>query len=863
MLVVLFALLPACGGGDYDGNDEATPIESAPGSGSDSESSTRGRSIYVAQCQVCHGSSGNGSAAGPSLIDCPSCSSTNSLSTLISNTMPTGNSQQCEGQCAVDVSNYILTAFNDGTPDDEPPSEEPPDPEPPEPPSGGGINVDGQSAYTNQCASCHGSNGTGTPQGPSLIACGSCQSLAVLSERIANTMPLGNSAQCTGDCAGNIAEYILQAFNDQVIGDAAQLLDEILLSDLKTTLRKASLNLAGRLPVANELSDLEFRGEEAFDEILGNIMRESAFYARMMEIWNDFLLQNKYLGGENAISLLRNNDFPQRRWFDELGLNRDDPGEERDLYFWLREQANDAMAQEALRLITYILKNDRPITEMLTGNFIVANYYSARSYGVEGQRSWKTLSNPTFPDYPYDPEDFQPIRLYDPQYGAFPHAGVMTSIMFLNRFPTTPTNRNRHRSRITYKLFLDTDVLLLDGTRPVDAEDINSPNPVLDNPNCSICHSVVDPVASIYQNWSDLGQFRPTSQTGGWHTDMEQRGFKGEPMPLAGNADSSVRWLAEQIVADPRFTKSLVKTLYTGITGQAPIPVPEADVPEDAPQRRAYLAQDAYFQQLANNLATEGNSAAGTNYNLRNTIRAIVKGPYFRATSLQSGADTAAHAYSGSDRLLTPEMLHRKLVATLGLPWQRSNRDRLLDLTGNGLHILYGGMDSDSIITRITEPNGLIASTQKRMASQMACEAVARDFFLFPNERALFPYMHPDDSLLDNNGNIDPDVNTLVISNLQHLHWALLGVDARADDPEILELRNLMAAIQARGLELIDEGGHYLRGRLHFACDLTNDPETGEALPDEERIVEDANYMLRTWQALLVYYLSDYRFVYE
>ena len=32
---------------------------------------------------------------------------------------------------------------------------------------------------------------------------------------------------------------------------------------------------------------------------------------------------------------------------------------------------------------------------------------------------------------------------------------------WLNRFPTTPTNRNRHRARIAYDLFLATDILKL------------------------------------------------------------------------------------------------------------------------------------------------------------------------------------------------------------------------------------------------------------------------------------------------------------------------------------------------------------------------------------------------------------------
>lgn len=846
----LIALLSACGGGgDYEGDEDLTAATEAP-AGSSDESSTRGRSIYIEQCQVCHGSDGDGSAAGSSLIDCPTCVDVGTLSGHISSTMPTTDPQNCTAQCAVDVANYILGAFNgvDVGGDTSPPPEPEPEPTPP-PTSGGGSNTQGEANYASLCASCHAADGTGTPQGPSLIGCGSCTTLENLGTRISTTMPPGGAEQCVDQCATDTAEYILQTFNGQAPVDNTAILDEIILSDVKATFRKASLNLSARLPRQSELDALEVGGEQELDRLLDRIMRDPPFYARMIEIWNDFLLQNKYLGRENAISLLRDSDFPQRRWFDELGLNRDETGEERDKYLYLRAHANDAMAQEALRLISYIIENDLPITEMLTADYIIGNYYSARSYGVEGQHSWNRMAEPLYPDFPYDPEDYRPIRLSDPQFGNYPHAGVMTSIMFLNRFPTTYTNRNRHRSRMVYKLLLDTDVLLLDGTRPVDAEDINSPTPTLDNPNCSICHTVVDPVASIFQNWNAMGQFRPSRLNGGWYTDMEQRGFNGKEMPLAGNVDSSVRWLANEMATDARFPKSVVKSLHQGITGQAPLPIPDADVPEGAPERIAYLAQNAYFNELSNVLTNN-------NYNVRPVIKAIIMGPYFRADGLVSGANEAVHANSGSDRLLTPEMLNRKIIATTGQTWQESNGTPRL----SNFFIMYGGMDSDSITSRITEPNGLIAATQRRMASQMACQAVAQDFFKFPTDRSLFPFIQPDESLLDENGEIDEAVNANVIANLRHLHWTLLGEEVAADDAEIIDLRNLIVSMQQRGRELIGEGGSR---RLHFACDLTRHPTTGETLPAEEQIRDDDSYMLRSWQGILVYYLNDYRFVFE
>ena len=92
--------------------------------------------------------------------------------------------------------------------------------------------------------------------------------------------------------------------------------------------------------------------------------------------------------------------------------------------------------------------------------------------------------------------------------------------------------------------------------------------------------------------------------------------------------------------------------------------------------------------------------------------------------------------------------------------------------------------------------------------------------------------------------------------NLVYLFWRLLGQRLEAHDLDIQQALNLMVTVQSRGRDQFGE-------RLNYNCDLTNDPETGESLPSERKITDDAGYVLRTWQAALVYLLTDYRFVYE
>ncbi|MES3008754.1 MAG: cytochrome c [Pseudomonadota bacterium] len=69
----------------------------------------------------------------------------------------------------------------------------------------------GQNRYAQLCASCHGSNGDGDLQGPSLVTSG-FNTFSTLRVKINNTMPLGNSSACVDNsnstCATDIANFI-------------------------------------------------------------------------------------------------------------------------------------------------------------------------------------------------------------------------------------------------------------------------------------------------------------------------------------------------------------------------------------------------------------------------------------------------------------------------------------------------------------------------------------------------------------------------------------------------------------------------------------------------------------------------------
>lgn len=90
----------------------------------------------------------------------------------------------------------------------------------------------------------------------------------------------------------------------------------------------------------------------------------------------------------------------------------------------------------------------------------------------------------------------------------YPHAGLLNTTVFLLRYPTTATNRNRARSRWTYYHFLGVDIEKSASrtTDPIALADTD--NPTMRNPACTVCHSVMDPVAGAFQNYGDIGLYR-------------------------------------------------------------------------------------------------------------------------------------------------------------------------------------------------------------------------------------------------------------------------------------------------------------------------------------------------------------------
>ena len=608
----------------------------------------------------------------------------------------------------------------------------------------------------------------------------------------------------------------------------------MILQTSTETLRKATLSLAGRLPTADEKAAVVQGGEAALDGVLDQVLTEDKFYDRLKEIYNDLLLTDRYIN--YGVDVLTEELYPERDWFDRF--------ERFDEAKWeqLREYSHYGAAREPLELIAHVVRENRPFTEILTADYLMVNPYSARSYGIAAG-SFQDSDDP-------DQVDYQ--QFYEARLAGIPHAGILTSLMFLDRYPTTESNRNRRRSRMVYKVFLGTDILQM-AQQPVDTTLVVKGNPTLTNPQCTVCHHVVDPIAGAFQNWNNPGEAR--YEVMAWFEDMRPPGFSVSNVMPKTEYGQSLQWLARRITEDPRFAQAAVSLMYQGFTGKIPLTAPSATDPGYPELLKAYQQQGQFFDALAQRFIN-------SNYDLKEVVKGVVTSSYFREKNLSASVTEEDSRFSetGMARLLTPEELDRKIEAVTGYPWSFWGHRNLQEEWR--YRLLYGGIDSNTITQRMRVPSTMIAGVQQRMANEMGCLAVPYDFSLLnPEERLLFPFVERTTEPETAYGEIISPNLSAIKRNIQHLAKHVLGEELPLDDPEIERIYTLFLETWREGKQGVTNGIY--DEWLPWECGAYNYYQTDNELPEARQVVDDENYIVRSWTAVMTYLLLDYNFLYE
>jgi hypothetical protein len=644
------------------------------------------------------------------------------------------------------------------------------------------------------------------------------------SQALANLIPQMVAQVCTVSNSGPTA--------------STSLLQGVSMMSDATTLAKASVLFAARNPTASEAEAVRTGGEAALRQTIRSYMQGPAFESFMYEVGDTFFLTPGVVVRGNAGYNV--NDWPLAGSILNANGVTQAPGA-------VINRFDMSARREPIELMRYIVRNDLPYTDMVSGNYTVVNGIMAEFLGAQVDGTFTNKD---------DDNEFRKATLPSARLGGMrEHAGVLSTHPWLQRFPTTDTNRNRHRVSTLFKQFLATDVSAL-AARPLD-DGAKFKVPTVENPACAACHDTMDPVAAGFQNWNENNRYLP-NRTGAvdhalpnsyrsnnypkdaanrpyymagdnWFRDGKAPGFGATPMPggVTGNP-AALQWLGQQVAADPRFALGAVHFWYQGVFGRAPLKAPyDQSSPQFAALQAAYQGQSAEFQAIAARFRTDRGHGA---YNVRDLLVDLVMSPLFRAerTAPLTATRAAELMDIGSVNMLTPGQLNRKLMGVVGQTWNE------FDNPYRGWALNYGDFDGNQRTTRAKSHTMMQGVSVARLAAVKSCSITKADFDKPSASRLLFPLVALTDTPASASG------QAAILENIRFLHKALWKEDLPATDAEV-----------QRTLKLFNE--------------VWGDRLTAPARPVNcaYNAGNDAAYTGRAWAAVMAYMLGDPKFLYE
>ena len=723
-------------------------------------------------------------------------------------------------------------------------------------------------------------------------------------------------------------------------------LSELEQLDAARTLRKATMMLSGRLPTQEERARLGGAADQEveLEAILRQeVMRGPGFYSWLKYAWNEILnLRGAWeLDVNRTFEVVSQQDYRARGWaflnvagspdcdsfwsgdasmelwerfgYDAIETCKDSTYRNN----YLSQRVAWSLIEEPLELIAWVIATDRSFGEILTSEAVMMNYYSSIAYygsaqpeenayiaqygqGLELEtiehpggsviesvevpklHAFKPMESTRRSRQRRDDQEELEFFYYNEDAEDIPRSGLLTSQIYLNRYPTTDTNLNRHRAWSYFLNFLGVDILALADFRgdPAEAE-LNSDQPTIDDANCNVCHTVMDPIAGLFQDFGDDGRWQPNAA---WPTRKQPNMFPPGssivgPKPNTPFTEAMaqqlapIQWLGEQTVQDARFAPRMVRHAFVQLTGHEPLALPlDTDKPGWQGRRAAYEAQSALLSEI-----TQGFVAR--DLDMKWVLIQIVLSPWYRASGLSDpqAARTpdrveSVAGFGSGDQLLTPEALLRKIEAILERPWphrgykMKGNRLNVVDAdavsndyllrfnTHNDFEYIdpifrdmYGGVDFYNNTERLERPSSVMAAVGRRVAYELGCASVASEFALVPAERALFSEVSQRDTLEQNEQGVRRTV--------EHLMERMWGSSSEEDLDQAVALFDEVqrqGALRVAAGELLPELLEHCRATEKLAG------QRG-AFTAVER---DELYTLRAWSAVVSYLALDPKFLY-
>lgn len=419
---------------------------------------------------------------------------------------------------------------------------------------------------------------------------------------------------------------------------------------------RLAMDLTGSHPTEPQLDGF-VAGTLTVEDLLASLLNDPRFYKRLEWIANDFFLTERM-------------EVP---FFDE---EIDD-----------EEEVAASLGKEPLRLFSYLVEHDLPMTDLVQADYTIADATLAEFWDI---------------DYPGPPGggEWLKCRYRDGR----PHAGVLSMQSFYFRYGSTTSNKQRGRANAITSIFLDDNHFERNVSfefRLAANQEADLDRAVRYSLGCLSCHASLEGIVAHLQSFQmgplgeteeDKNQFMHYSQQGleRWQLINERvPAYYGRP------SDGSLKTLGQYIANDPRFAFTLTKRLLESLTQTS----------VDYRERDLLLALNRIF--------------VDSGYRLKDLVRAIVQTDYYRAGGVTELATAEEARNIQPFRMATPEQMATLCEDLTGQVWG-NNRERPDLEYDPEFKIPAGGYDGEIIIKRKFAITPIYLLTFQRNAEAIA-----------------------------------------------------------------------------------------------------------------------------------------------
>jgi hypothetical protein len=499
------------------------------------------------------------------------------------------------------------------------------------------------------------------------------------------------------------------------------------LSSTESLLR-VSMAIRGKRPSAADLQSVE-QHPERLEQLATGYLESDDFGATIRDLYNEALKVRV------AASL-----FP-------AGFAARDELAGEDV-----QRIGVSVTEAPLRLIEHVIREDRPLTEIVTASYTLADSYVARVWGLEYDGSGESWEVTHYAD-------------------GRAEAGILSDSWLYTRHSSTFSNKNRGRANAISRALLCHDYT----QRSVEVDvtiDLADPaqvsNAIANNPTCVSCHQTLDPLAAHFASFYPLfvPSFLDAYPFEGYAPELGPL-FSVKDPGYFGYPSGDVAYLGRLISEDPRFATCQARRFYSYFH-QVPLDaVPQAELARLVP------------------VLTKG-------YDAKALVRAIVLAPAFLA-SHRTRDDAAAEA--PTVLRARPFQLAHTIADLTGFRWQSTlpydlgygeiGRVDLMTDSLFGFEVIDGGIDSVNV-TLPSHVQTASATIVTRALSLRAADAVVEADAEFPASAKLFLGFTPETS--DEAG---------VRAGLAAWHLRLFGQTVSADSEPVNDAYALFSSARA------------------------------------------------------------------